>query len=250
MKRTPRSRSSCTRGDDVVGAQGDVLHAGAVVVLDVLLDLALLQAVGRLVERHDDLRTVPHHGRHERRVLRADLVVVEVLHGGEAEDVGVEADPVGQLALGDVADDVVDPGQPDGPVLNRVGQALGGVAGFEETPGVAAAVDERVHRLAIGSHLGEAQVAVLVGLRPRRARPTGRRGRSPDECRVGVVDQPGQVVHPVAVAAHVLGDRRASRRGPRTRRSGSRPARGRSWPCRAHRSPDRSTPCSGSRTPP
>ena len=47
-------------GHDVVGAQRDVLHAGSVVVLDVLLDLALLAPVGRLVDRHHDLRAPSH----------------------------------------------------------------------------------------------------------------------------------------------------------------------------------------------
>src|SRR5438445_728397 len=56
-------------GENVVGTQGDVLHAGPVVVLDVLLDLALAQSVGGFVDRHDDLRPVPHYGGDERGVL-------------------------------------------------------------------------------------------------------------------------------------------------------------------------------------
>ena len=48
-----------TGGDDVVGAQGDVLHAGAAVAVEVLLDLALAPALGRLVDGQDDLATRP-----------------------------------------------------------------------------------------------------------------------------------------------------------------------------------------------
>src|SRR5439155_23660225 len=66
------------RGDDVVGAKRDVLHAGGAVVVEVLLDLALVTAGGRLVDRHHDAAAVPHHGRHQRRVLGTDLLVVEV----------------------------------------------------------------------------------------------------------------------------------------------------------------------------
>src|SRR4051794_3340388 len=57
------------RGDDVGRAQRDVLHAGAAVEVEVLLDLALLAAVGRLVDRQDHRGSVPHHRRHQRRVL-------------------------------------------------------------------------------------------------------------------------------------------------------------------------------------
>src|SRR4051794_40852284 len=46
---------------DVVGAQRDVLDARAAVEVDVLLDLALLAAVGRFVDGQHDLRAVPHH---------------------------------------------------------------------------------------------------------------------------------------------------------------------------------------------
>ena len=133
MKRTPRSRSACTVGDDVVGAQRDVLHARTVVVLDVLLDLALPQTVGGLVDRHDDLRAVPHDRRHQRGVLGGDLVVVEVLQLAEADDLGVEAHPVVEPALFDVADDVIDAGQADRRARpSGSGRLSVGVAGLEQ----------------------------------------------------------------------------------------------------------------------
>lgn len=40
--------------DDVVGVEGDMLHAGTVVKVDVLLDLGLLFTLGRLVDGHLD----------------------------------------------------------------------------------------------------------------------------------------------------------------------------------------------------
>ena len=49
-----------------------------------------------------------------------DLVVVEVLQLAEAEDLGVEAHPVVEPALLDVADDVVDAGEADGRTDRRV----------------------------------------------------------------------------------------------------------------------------------
>ena len=80
--------------NDVVGPQCDVLHARPVVVLDVLLDLALLEPVGWFVDRHHDVGAVPHDRRRECRVLGADLGIVELLELGESEDLAVETDPI------------------------------------------------------------------------------------------------------------------------------------------------------------
>jgi hypothetical protein len=85
-----------------------MLHARTVVVLDVLLDLALAQSVGRFVDGHDDLRAVPHHRRDQRGVLGTDLALVEVHQLGEAEHIAVEVHPVVEFALLDVADHVID----------------------------------------------------------------------------------------------------------------------------------------------
>ena len=82
---------------------------GAPVELEVLVDLRLALALGRLVDRElhaavavgDDLR-------HQRRVLRRDVLVGEVDHLGHPEDVLVELDPLVHVAELDVADDVVD----------------------------------------------------------------------------------------------------------------------------------------------
>src|SRR5437667_109535 len=72
----------------------DVLDAGAVVELEVLLDLALALPLGRLVDRELDLAApVRHHLRHQRRVLRLNLIVAEVDDVGHAEDALVKLHP-------------------------------------------------------------------------------------------------------------------------------------------------------------
>jgi hypothetical protein len=83
--------------------------AGAAVELEVLVDLRLALALGRLVER--ELHPVVAVGddlRHQRRVLGGDVVADELGHVGEAHDPVVELDPLVHRAELDVADDVVD----------------------------------------------------------------------------------------------------------------------------------------------
>src|SRR5919198_3577435 len=102
------------RPDDVVRREGDVLDAGAAIEVEVLLDLALAPALGRLVERELDLPPAAEHDlRHEGRVLGGDVLVGEVDHLPEAHDALVEADPFVHAAELDVADDVVDRLEPD-----------------------------------------------------------------------------------------------------------------------------------------
>jgi hypothetical protein len=91
-----------------------VLDTGAAVGLEVLLDLRLLLALGRLVDGQlDAADAVPQHLGHQRRVLGGDVLVGEVLELAEAEDVGVVARPRVHLAELDVGDHVVDAGQAD-----------------------------------------------------------------------------------------------------------------------------------------
>ena len=87
-----------------------MLHAGRAVEVEVLLDLALPAALGRLVDREHDLVVVPHDGRHQRRVLGGDLVVVEVGELVEAEDLLVVRRPTrSRWPRSTLADDVVEP---------------------------------------------------------------------------------------------------------------------------------------------
>ena len=105
----PFSRSWRTVVDDVLGAERDVLRAGVEVVVEELLDLALLLARRRLVDRElDPAVAVGHDLRHQRRVLGVDDLVVVVDELGEAEDVAVVVDELVHVAELDVADAVVD----------------------------------------------------------------------------------------------------------------------------------------------
>src|SRR6476619_5799133 len=64
---------------DVAGRQRNMLDAGATVVIEVLLDLALPAPLGWLVDWElDPPGAVLHHLAHQRRVLSADILVVEV----------------------------------------------------------------------------------------------------------------------------------------------------------------------------
>ena len=86
--------------DDVVGGHGDVLHAGAAVELQVLLDLRPPPRLGRLVDRElDPARAVLHHLRHQGRVLGADVLVVEVDELREAEHVARRTRPTRSSCL-------------------------------------------------------------------------------------------------------------------------------------------------------
>ena len=186
-----------------------MLHAGRPVVVEVLLDLALAPPVGGLVDGQHDLVVVPHDGRHQRRVLGGDLVVVEVDEGVEAEHLVVVVDPLVEVALLDVAHDVVEAGEAD--LGARGGRELRRPEPGGELAGVAAAVEERVHRLAVGADGGVVDGAELVGVDGGRAlgqRAAVERG---GVRRLGVVDEEADVAHAVPVGAHVLGDRRVGR---------------------------------------
>src|SRR5215207_3983875 len=104
------------RPDDVLALERDVLHTGTAVELEVLLDLALALAFGRLVDRELDLAAaVGHDLGHQRGILRLNLVVAEVDDVRHPEDALVEPDPVV-----DAAELVVDPVR----LLNSAGAAL------------------------------------------------------------------------------------------------------------------------------
>ncbi len=97
------------RLDDVTGGHGDVLHAGTAVELQILLDLRLALALGRLVDGElHALVAVRHHLRHQRRIFRGDVLVVEVLEHAEAHHVAIEIHPAVHLAPAHVAHHVVD----------------------------------------------------------------------------------------------------------------------------------------------
>ena len=182
-----------------------MLDAGGAVVVEVLLDLALAPAGGGLVDRQDDSHAVPHHRRHERRVLRRDGGVVEVDELVEAEDPLVERNPPCERPQLDVGHHVVDRTDAHGRAARR-GQRGRPVAG-EEGARVAVPVDEGVHGVAVGGDAGGDDLAVVVVGQPRRHEP----GRTPRERRLvrvpGVSHAEGDVVDAVPVRPHVGRDR-------------------------------------------
>ena len=204
------------RGDDVGGVQGDVLHAGGAVEVEVLLDLALPAALGRLVDRQHDLVVVPHHRRHQRRVLGGDLVVVEVGELVEAEHLLVVADP---LARGGPArrwpttwSNRVMP--TSGPTGRR---EVGRLELRGERARVGRPVEERVHGVAVGADGG------VVDRRRGRPRPwparaaTWRRGRGRRRRRPATSSTRKQMSRmPSPWRADVLGDGAVGVRARRT----------------------------------
>lgn len=76
--------------ENVGGVEGDVLHTGAAVVLDILLDLRLALAGCRLVDGHlDGLVVVRHHHRAQGAKLRVHLRVVDRPEAVELEALDV-----------------------------------------------------------------------------------------------------------------------------------------------------------------
>ena len=176
---------------------------GALVELEVLVDLRLPLALGRLVDRElDPALAVRDDLRHERGVLRRDLLVGEVDHLGHPEDVLVELHPALHLAELDVADDVVDAGE-DAVADDVLDRAVA----RQERAAVAGAVDEAVDRLAVGRDVGHADLAVVVLERLRRRDALGAAGGGLAVGDVDVGDRQRDDLHAVAVAAVVLGDR-------------------------------------------
>ena len=181
-----------------------MLHAGALVEVEVLLDLGLATALGGLVDGELDVAVaVGHDLGHEGGVFGGDVVVVEVLVEGEAHDVGVEVDPLVHGVPAHVADDVVDVQQAD-----RAGDGVvrDGLVAGEEGAGVVGAVDEGVDGVAVGGDAGGGDAAVVVGelggLLDAACSAAG--GLEPGLA--GVVDPEGDGADAVAVLVDVAGD--------------------------------------------
>ena len=110
--------------ENVVGGQSDVLHAGALVEVEILFDLRLAASFGRLVDGELHVAVaVGHHLRHQRRVFRGDVFVVEVLVELEAHHVGVKLDPLIHGMPANVTHHVIDVLEAGGPGDGVVGSA-------------------------------------------------------------------------------------------------------------------------------
>lgn len=109
------------RRDDVLGVERDVLHAGAAVVVDILLDLALPLAGRWLVDRHlDGLLKVGHDDGAQRRELGVQLGVVDGPESVEEQRLFVPLCGRLHLVVGLVAHHVVDEVEPHNrPVMTK-----------------------------------------------------------------------------------------------------------------------------------
>jgi hypothetical protein len=146
---------------DVVGGQGDVLHARPAVELQVLVDLALALAERRLVQRELHLLVaVRDHLAHQRGVLGGDVGADELLHVLEAHHLVVEGDPGVHLAQLHVADDVVD--GLEQPLLRRGDQRRPLDEAGQEGAAVGGPLDQGVPRLAVRRDGGRDDLAGLV----------------------------------------------------------------------------------------
>src|SRR5487761_1520010 len=145
--------------DDVLAVQSDVLHPGAVVVVEVLVDLGATESLGRFVDREGDAPSPPaaDHLAAQGRVLGRDVGLVELLEDIEPEDPVVPADPLvhpGQLHIADAVVDELQPG-------SRTGLELLAKAGQKTAP-VLGALDEGVHRVSERAHGGQPHRPHLV----------------------------------------------------------------------------------------
>ena len=140
-------------GVDVVGGQGDVLNALAVVLADEFLDLRLV--VGRLVDRNADLAARRGHGAGEQAgELAFDVEVADL---AEVGDTLVEAGPDIHLPAAHVVGQVVDALQADGVVIRA---AAFDVLEVDIVDGlVAIAIDEIQQRAADAFDAGNVQLA-------------------------------------------------------------------------------------------
>src|SRR5487761_1689929 len=189
--------------DDVLAVQSDVLHPGAVVVVEVLVDLGPAEPLGRFVDREGDApsSTAADHFAAQGRVLSRDVGLVELLEDVEPEDPVVPADPLvhpGQLHIADAVVDELQPG-------SRTGLELLAKAGQKTAP-VLGALDEGVHRVSERAHGGQPHRPHLVlqdmGLGDCP-------GAAPDrivEGGAGVVDGEGQGPHAISMPTRVVGD--------------------------------------------
>ena len=156
------------RLDDVVGAERNVLRAGAAVKLDILLDLRLALADGGLVDGHLDLFViVGHDDRAESRKLGHDLLVVDGPEAVEVEHLLVPLGDGDHLVVALVADNVINVHEAGGGEELLEGIDVGGrlKVGEEETL-VLVALHKGVHGVAVRADRGKGDAAILIGLGP------------------------------------------------------------------------------------
>src|SRR6266550_711505 len=97
------------RRNDVVCRNRDVLYSGAVVELEIFVDLRLLLSFGWLVDRKlDPSISVGHHLRHQCGIFSRDRLVIERENVHESKHMLVKCDPFVHRTQLDVADTMID----------------------------------------------------------------------------------------------------------------------------------------------
>ena len=135
-------------GHNVVCSDGDVLHACALVEVDVFLDLALFPASCGLVDgEFDPSIAIAHHLGHEGGVLRADVFVVERHKLCKPHHLRVEFAPCVHFSPPHIAHHVVNELEPHG---GRLEVGCPGPVARQKHPVVSVALHEDVHGVAVG----------------------------------------------------------------------------------------------------
>ena len=151
-------------GDDIFGAHGDVLHAGAAIVLDKLLNLTLANSISRLVDGHlDVLVEVSHDDGTQRGELSVDHLVVDRPEAMEVKHLLVPLGGGFHLTVGLISDTVVDEFQFGNrcQFVHRFGGVMGSVAGQEGSLEVHS-LHEGMDGVSISSDRGSDHGSLLV----------------------------------------------------------------------------------------
>jgi hypothetical protein len=151
---------------DIVCSERNVLHTRSTIKVNILFYLRLLLALGGLVDGHlDDVVGRAHDDGLERRVLCADVLIVDTPEAMESQHVLVVVADVLHFVPVLVAYAVV-----DGVELHGGQEAREGVAGLgfgavarQEDAAVCALFDQGVGCVAVGADSGKADGAVCVG---------------------------------------------------------------------------------------
>ena len=157
---TPRALQIGDRLDDVVGRERTMLHAFAIVEIEIFFDLRFLFPFGRLVDREfHKAVAVAHDLAHESGVFGRDILVVEGEDVAEAHHILVELDPRIHLVPSDVADTMIDIEQSG---FGRIVGRLPFPKAWHEDAVVILALDEEMDRLAVSVDAAHDDFAVFV----------------------------------------------------------------------------------------
>ena len=186
-----------------------MLHSRPTVEIQVLFDLRLTLPFGRLIDRKlYALVAVGHYLGHQRRVLRTDVFVVEVLIQPEAHHIAIEIHPGVHGAPADIAHHMIDVLQAHGPRhgIDALAMIYRHEAG-QEGAAIVPSLHERVDRIAVNGDGGDAHFALLVAQGLRLAHAPGAAAGGLAVSRFRVVHPKRDVPHAIAVQPHMFCNR-------------------------------------------